>query len=177
MKLLPPDQYQPIAEASFKAIADRLSAVLPDAQVEHVGASSIPGAISKGDLDVCVIVERAQFASYLDRILALGYQVKVDTLRTDQLCMLIPIAPSDNHAIQLVEAGSKFQFFLTFRDALRNDPSAVFRYNEVKRRAADQSEEEYRSAKSAFIVEVLKANPSLGPTSLGKPRSAAQLQR
>ena len=177
MKLLPPDQYQPNAEASFRAVADRLSAVLPDAQIEHVGASSIPGALSKGDLDICVIVKREQFANSLVRILALGYQVKVDTLRTEQLCMLIPNVPGDDHAIQLVEAGSQFQCFLTFRDALRSDPSAVSRYNEVKRRAADQSEEEYRSAKGAFIVEVLKADRSLEPTSLREPRSAAQRQR
>lgn len=169
MKLFPPEQYQPNAEASFIAIKDSLRAVLPDARIEHVGASSIPGAISKGDLDICVIVERAHFAAYLDQILALGYQVKTDTLRTDQLCMLIPITPDDDHAIQLIEAGSKFQFFITFRDALRIDPNAVYRYNEVKRRAADQSEQEYRRAKSAFIVEVLTAKPPLEPTSFGKP--------
>ncbi len=33
----------------------------------------------------------------------------------------------DDHAIQLVEAGSEFEFFLTFRDLLRNDPGAVSR--------------------------------------------------
>jgi GrpB-like predicted nucleotidyltransferase (UPF0157 family) len=158
MKMLPPDQYQPNAVASFKAIADRVFAVLPDAQIEHVGASSIPGAYSKGDLDVCVIVGRGRFAAALERILALGYEVKADTLRTDQLCMLVPISPAEDHAIQLVEAGSRFQFFLTFRDVLRNDPQQVARYNEVKLRAAGQSEQEYRRAKSAFIEEVLNAN-------------------
>lgn len=177
MKLLQPDQYQPAAVASFKAIAERIASVLPDAQVEHVGASSIPGAVSKGDLDVCVIVGRDRFAASLNRILELGYQVKADTLRTDQLCMLIPLAPADDHAIQLVEADSRFQFFLTFRDALRNDPSEVARYNEVKLRAAGQSEQEYRRAKSAFIAEVLEASQSLGPQSVGAPPPAGQRQR
>lgn len=177
MKLLQPDQYQPAAVASFKAIAERIASVLPDAQVEHVGASSIPGAVSKGDLDVCVIVGRDRFAASLSRILGLGYQVKADTLRTDQLCMLIPLPPADDHAIQLVEADSRFQFFLTFRDVLRNNPQQVARYNEVKLRAASQSEQEYRRAKSAFITEVLIANEPLEPPSVGEPPSAAPRRR
>ncbi len=161
MRLLSPEEYQPAAEAAFEAIASRLAAVLPRARIEHVGASSVPGAISKGDLDVCVIVERAEFSAALDQILALGYRVKPDTLRADQLAMLIPRLSSkreDDHAIQLVEAGSKFEFFLTFRDLLRNDPGTVSRYNAMKRRAANQTPTEYRSAKSAFIAAVLAAS-------------------
>jgi GrpB-like predicted nucleotidyltransferase (UPF0157 family) len=177
MKLLPPDQYQPAADASFKVIANRVSATLPDAQIEHVGASSIPGAYSKGDLDACVIVGRDRFAAALERLLALGYAVKADTLCTDQLCMLVPISQVEDHAIQLVEADSRFQFFLTFRDVLRNDPQRVARYNEVKLGAASQSEQEYRRAKSAFIAEVLKANEPHEPPSVGEPQSAAPRHR
>lgn len=156
MELLPPERYQPKAEAAFKALEGRLAPLLSGARIEHVGASSIPGAVSKGDLDVCVIVGKDRFAAALDRLLALGYQVKAGTLRTQQLCMLVPAAPGDDHAVQLVEAGSKFEFFVSFRDALRRDPDAVARYNEVKRRAAGHSEERYREAKSAFIAQILK---------------------
>ena len=91
--------------------------------------------------------------------------------------MLVPISPAEDHAIQLVEADSRFQFFLTFRDVLRNDPQQVARYNEVKLRAASQSEQEYRRAKSAFIEEVLNANRLPEPASVGGPPSSAELQR
>jgi GrpB-like predicted nucleotidyltransferase (UPF0157 family) len=56
MKLLTPDQYQLIAEEAFSDVREALARALPFARVEHVGSSSIPGSISKGDIDVCVIV-------------------------------------------------------------------------------------------------------------------------
>ena len=36
--------------------------VLPDAEVEHVGATAVPGALTKGDLDVLVRVPASRFA-------------------------------------------------------------------------------------------------------------------
>jgi GrpB-like predicted nucleotidyltransferase (UPF0157 family) len=34
---------------------------LPGARVEHVGSTAVPGSLTKGDLDICVIVEGGQF--------------------------------------------------------------------------------------------------------------------
>lgn len=157
MRLLSPDQYQPQAAALYESVAARLRDILPKARIEHVGASSIPGAISKGDVDICAIVSSDTFESCLDKLLVLGYQIKTDTLRTHQLCMLVPTESAEEHAIQLVEAGSKFEFFVSFRDALRNAPDLVRRYNEVKQWAASFDADEYRKAKGAFITEVLTA--------------------
>jgi GrpB-like predicted nucleotidyltransferase (UPF0157 family)/alkylated DNA repair dioxygenase AlkB len=167
MILLPPEQYQPQSIALFNALAARIKAILPQARIEHVGASSIPGAISKGDLDLCVIVRPEHFAAALAALQALGYTVKADTLRTSQLCMLVPDAPDQDHAIQLLEAGSRFEFFVVFRDTLRTNPDALRRYNELKQAAAMLGADAYRQAKGEFIDQIVTA---VAATTDGKPR-------
>jgi GrpB-like predicted nucleotidyltransferase (UPF0157 family) len=37
--------------------------LLPEAEIEHVGSTSIPGALTKGDVDLLVRVEDGAFAT------------------------------------------------------------------------------------------------------------------
>ena len=60
-------------------------------------------------------------------------------------------------AIQLTVAGGPYDDFVPFLDALANDPTLVRRYNELKRAWDGRPMDDYRSAKSAFIREVLAA--------------------
>jgi GrpB-like predicted nucleotidyltransferase (UPF0157 family) len=177
MRLIPPEGYQSRAADLFEALAQVLRHAVPAARVEHVGASSIPGAISRGDLDVCAIVPATHFDRACAAIKQLGYVEKPDTLRTSELCMLIPADPDEDHAIQLIQAGSEFEFFVSFRDALRADPELVRNYNQVKRESAALGEAAYRAAKSSFIRSVLEANPPVEATSCGGPQTAPQLER
>jgi GrpB-like predicted nucleotidyltransferase (UPF0157 family) len=85
----------------------------------------------------------------------MGYTVKRDTLRTPELCMLQSPRQDVDLALQVIAKGSKFEFFLTFRDALRNDPSLVQKYNEVKLRHQTSEASQYREAKATFIQAVL----------------------
>lgn len=160
MQLLAPDDYQSRVADNFARVAGRLRALLPGARIEHVGSSSIPGAISRGDLDICVLVSAGDFEAVCGEIKDLGYAEKLDTLRTSELCMLVPTTRGDDHAIQLVSIGSEFEFFLAFRDTLRADTELVIEYNRIKEQSAPLGEAAYREAKSAFIRGVMAANRS-----------------
>lgn len=158
MPLLAAADYQPAVQALFERSAAALQTLLPAARVEHVGASSIPGACSKGDLDICVIVPPEMHAQVVDLLCAQGFEIKQDTLRTPALCMLL--APPDwaqgqDLALQIVAQGSPFEDFLRFRDALRREPALVAAYDAVKRAHWDQGEDAYRAAKARFIESVL----------------------
>ncbi len=155
--LLQPHAYQPALALRFDAVRRRLAAVLPhDTAIEHVGASAIPGALSKGDLDIAVRVPAAAaHAGVVQRLCALRYVPARDTLRTHTLCMLQWPNTDEAHALQVVAAGSRFDMFTTFRDALRAQPALVARYNQLKTDAANGTEDAYRAAKAAFIREVL----------------------
>lgn len=170
MKLLSPEQYQPKAHLLFQALRRQLEPLLPHHGIEHIGASAIPAAISKGDLDICIITPNGQLADTITIIKTLGYREKEDTLRTDQLCMLIPQSGNNDVALQIIEAGSQFEFFLTFRNALRANPSWVVDYNQVKQAAASLSEEEYRHKKADFIDSILRRWP---PNALPLHRSTS----
>lgn len=156
MKLLPPEQYQPEAHHLFETLRQELEPLLPEHGIEHIGASAIPGAISKGDLDVCIITPQGHISATIKTIKALGYREKEETLRTDQLCMLIPMRRGRDVALQVIEAGSQFEFFLTFRDALRANPGWVKEYNQIKQDASFLTDERYRLRKADFIESILR---------------------
>ena len=55
--------------AVFEGLNAMLTALLPEARIEHIGSTSIPGSVTKGDLDICVQVEQSAFPE-ADRILS-----------------------------------------------------------------------------------------------------------
>ncbi len=155
MLLLRPSEYQAEIAARFEAVRAAITALVPEGRIEHIGSSVIPGAISKGDLDVCLIVPPAQHETIVSRLTALGYLEQQDTLRTPELCMLNSPASTAEHAIQVVASGSEFEDFLQFRDALVSNPVLVEQYNAIKSQNFNLGVEQYRAAKSAFIASVL----------------------
>lgn len=154
MRFFNPEEYQATNEALFLKYESAIKNLIPEARVEHIGASSIPNAISKGDLDIFVGVDATELDSNVQRLMILGFQEKVDTLRTSELCMLEPNAIEDV-AIQVVANGSEFECFLRFRDVLCSNTMLVQQYNELKISCKGLSQYAYRKKKSAFIERVL----------------------
>ena len=154
MKFLYPNQYQKICFDLFNNYLPLLERSLPAARIEHVGASSIIGAISKGDLDIYVEVTLDEMDNAIKELVELGFIEKLDTLRTSELCML-EAGNGDDVAVQLVAKDSEFEFFLHFRDALNSDKALVEQYNQLKSRFEGRSQASYRAAKSKFIEQVL----------------------
>ncbi|MBC7372086.1 MAG: GrpB family protein [Bdellovibrionaceae bacterium] len=58
-------------------------------------------------------------------------------------------------AIQLIEAGSEFEMFITFRDILLADAKLLKSYNELKLGCTGLDQTKYRARKSEFIQKVL----------------------
>ncbi len=148
-------QYQECCNQNFEKYRQRILKIIPDARVEHVGSSSIEGSISKGDLDIFVGIEKDEFESTINAILDLGFTEKQGTLRTTQLCML-ESETDDSIAIQVVVNGSKFEFFLHFKELLISDPVLLSQYNQLKIACTGLDEDEYRRRKSDFIEKALK---------------------
>ena len=141
----------------FSKLCSELKIILPMARIEHIGSSSVEGAISKGDLDIFVGVSKDEFNDSLDKIKSIGFTEKLDTFRADYLCMLVCDRYDLDMAIQLVENGSETENFIHFRERLRNDPGLLSEYNDLKTLSAGLSEIEYRSRKAIFIAQVLES--------------------
>lgn len=153
MQFFSQSEYQERVESAFSVLKKKLSEALPWAEIEHIGSSAIKGAVSKGDLDVLVRINRDEFPAAIQIIESLGFSIKQDTLRTESLCML---QGSGDTAIQLIERGSKFEMFIKFRDLMNASPELVKQYNQLKMSCAGLSEDEYRKRKSEFIQTLLQ---------------------
>lgn len=153
MNFYPPSDYQKKCQSLFDVYRQQVLSQLPNAKVEHIGASSITGAISKGDLDIFVGVPAAGFESSVTRLQTLEFKEKPDTLRTESLCMLEHL--NQDIALQVVALGSEFECFLAFRNALNQSPKLVAQYNALKMSCEGLTHEAYREKKSAFIEQVL----------------------
>ncbi len=156
MKLKKYEEYSSHVEVLFTKLSRELRLVLPEARIEHMGSSSIPGSISKGDLDVFVGVDQVNFNDALEEIKRIGFVEKIGTFRSNELCMLVTTKYDYDVAVQLVSNGSEFENFLRFRNILRSSTDLVKKYNAVKLLAENLDENEYRKNKSDFIVHVLQ---------------------
>ena len=147
-------EYQASCHQKFVYYQRQLLAIIPKAQIEHIGSSAIPHAVSKGDLDIYVAVDAVDFDSAIVSISSLGFVEKLDTLRTHELCMLESLQ-QDDVAIQLVVKNSQWQSFLIFRDRLLKNQNLVMAYNQLKHDSQHLSMDKYRCKKAKFIESVL----------------------
>jgi GrpB-like predicted nucleotidyltransferase (UPF0157 family) len=152
MKFLEPTEYQPLCINRFDFYKIEVQKLLPKARVEHIGASAVPNAVSKGDLDIFIGVTDLEHAVASLKIL--DYSEKQNTLRTDDLCMLESL--SEDVALQVVANDSEFEDFLHFREKLREDPKLVEEYNHLKRSCEGFNQDKYRKIKSEFIERILR---------------------
>ncbi|EXS33732.1 MULTISPECIES: GrpB family protein [Acinetobacter calcoaceticus/baumannii complex] len=154
MIFLEPEQYQQRCAQLFNSYQKDISTLLPFAQIEHIGSSAIPNAISKGDLDIYIEVMSEQFEFAIEQLKTLNFIEKQNTLRTHELCMLESLN-NDDVAFQIVVTDSIFTFFLTFKNKLINSPTLVNEYNELKLQCSHLDPDQYRTIKSDFINRVL----------------------
>lgn len=143
------------ADAAFHDWKRRHRTRLPQgADIEHVGATAIPGALTKGDLDIAVRVEPADFNAAL-RVLEPTHRPNLQSVRDETFAAFEADGASVPLGVQLVVKGSRLDLFTRFRDALIADPQLVERYNALKQRHDGGDMALYREAKAAFVKEVL----------------------
>ena len=129
----------------------RLATLLQGADVQEIGATTIPGAITKGDLDLLVRVPAGDFATARA---ALGGSYAVHQLEnwTETFASFHAYARYPDVGIHLVVEDSAEDVLLRgSRDALLADPALRERYNALKREHEGGDPDEYWRAKSAFF--------------------------
>lgn len=140
---------------AFGVIAPRLSALLPYAEVEHVGSTAVPGCIGKGDVDVLVRVLATDFATAaaaLDALLTRSVRNDANDSYVEYDWRQEGVAAS----VQLVVAGSFLDGrFHGLKRVLLSDPGAIERYNALKASCAGVSMDVYRERKRELIDELL----------------------
>ena len=157
--LTPANAIAPRAERVFLAVCARLADLLPAAVVEHVGATSIPGAVTKGDLDLVVCVSDSGFETAI-AILKRTFDIRQPENWTESFASFGDDTKYDLPlGIQLVIRGSESDSLIYFRDYLRTHPEALAEYNLLKVQHAAETANDYWKAKDAFIAKIMAARP------------------
>jgi GrpB-like predicted nucleotidyltransferase (UPF0157 family) len=139
---------KPTIDRLYMAIAHAIRCALADADVEHIGATSIEGLLTKGDLDILVAVKRERFHEAMDTLRSYGWSKQDDSFSCDELQPMKHDGFGEDVAVQLIVKGSTFEFFRRFRYDLAASAELRRKYNRIKRSAAAAGMEEYRRSKS-----------------------------
>jgi GrpB-like predicted nucleotidyltransferase (UPF0157 family) len=159
--------YRPY-DARYADVARRVAGLIvermPDARVEHIGSSAVPGCAGKGIVDLMVLYPPGRLVEARNAVDSLGFQrqsnrdpfpegrpLRVGTIEHDgelfRLHVHVIAADAEEAAEQV-----------RFRDTLRADPALVEEYVAIKRAVlatgvADNVE--YNRGKEAFIHRVI----------------------
>jgi len=162
MHLTLSDDLTPLFKASLPKIATRLSALLPKAAFHHIGATAIPGAVTKGDVDVLLRVEHLDFAAAV-AVLQSHFVIKqpenwseVFASFGDDSSYPFPLG------VQLVVRDSEADFFLFLHEYFTSDVTRLAEYNRIKKEAAPHGSEEYWKAKDRFLSSILASRKKSG---------------
>lgn len=137
----------------------RIASLLPSgAEIEHVGATAVPGCLTKGDIDLVVRVRAEDFAA-ADRALAAYLPRNTGSYRSVEFSSFADGQAKPALGVQLVVKGSALDVFGAFRDALLADADLIKSYNSLKRSWDGLEMDAYRSAKAAFIERALARTP------------------
>lgn len=144
----------------FQEHAVRISAALgaKALDIQHVGSTSVPGLAAKPIIDIVVTVaDSGDEPGYLPALIEAGYVLRVREpdwhqhrmLRTPQRDVHIHVYSTECEEIARV---------LAFRDHLRAHEGVRRRYEELKRKLAQQDWSDmnaYAEAKTAFIEDII----------------------
>lgn len=154
--------YDPQWIEKFAQLKNFLSSVFVDAQIEHVGSTSIVGMSAKPIVDVLVLIpEMQKFEKEIARMQENGFEYARDYIapRTLNFYQLDEHGGKLNN-VHVCEIGStKAKQFLDIRDYLRAHPDKAKLYAEKKYKnfLAHQNDYiGYREAKDAFLKELEK---------------------
>jgi GrpB-like predicted nucleotidyltransferase (UPF0157 family) len=154
--MLAPHEYQDAAIAAYEDAELLLTAILPDARIEHVGSSAVPGACSRGGVDIWVAAPRGAFDEALGVLCEAGsVRHALDDGGERRATLAAPHAPVAL-TLRLIESGSAQESPMRVRDALRADAALLSRYNAIRAAAAPRGPAAYASAKAEFFADLLR---------------------
>lgn len=139
-----------------KELFELLSEIPGGFSIEHIGASSIPGALTKGDLDVCIITEKD--LEIICNHLKETYPVHHPELWTSEFAIFHFEKNNISIDIMLVLKNSQYDTFVAFRDILKNNPELVLEYNNLKKDILYSDKQTQRNIKIPFFRKVLQTN-------------------
>lgn len=141
----------------FAILKKGIMRLLPDAEVEEIGSTAVPGCLTKGDVDLLVRVAPSDFDAAVEALMTL-HQLNHDMDDIEHFASFRGEREGVAYGIQLTVRNSDTFHFLAFRDLLRQCPDMVDDYNELKQRNCHLPADTYRAKKHKFIESALSCS-------------------
>ena len=152
----PEAELWPLIDRAFQEHSRTVRTLVQAAAVEHMGATAVPGSITKGDLDLLVRVPDGDFAAAVESI-GSRYVIHQPENWTDSFASFKDDSGEVPVDLQLVVAGSDLDLkFVSLRRLLRDRRDLVERVNELKRLHEDGDPDAYVAAKSELYDRFLR---------------------
>lgn len=135
-------------------LRQQLADLLGTVTVTHIGATSVPGALTKGDVDVLAVVSKEAFVN-AEALVAGRFVRNEGSELTESFASFKGTYGATEYGIQLLAEGNEAYQFQELVQRLRDTPELLQRYNEIKANSCSGSMDAYRKAKSEFIERTL----------------------
>ena len=137
-------------ELVLAELRGELSTIAPDVCVEHIGATSMPDGITKGDVDVNLRVAAERFDSLVASLSA-RFDVAQPQNWSGTYASFSDARRGLPLGIQVTVTGSDDDFLVDLRDRMLENPDLRCRYDAVKRANASAGRDAYWHAKDDFL--------------------------
>ena len=174
--------YDPQWPQWFEALCEKVWPAVRDVavRIDHVGSTAVPGLAAKPVIDMDIVVaERSDVPTVIEQLAGIGYRWRGD-LGVEGRESFKPPANSSlpqHHLYVVVENNRAHLDHWLLRDLLRRDETARNRYAAVKRRNAEEANNDidvYVAAKAELVADLLtraRAERGLPPVSYWQPRT------
>jgi GrpB-like predicted nucleotidyltransferase (UPF0157 family) len=154
----PSESYLLQIKALFEEHRTKIIHLVPKARVEHIGSTSVPNLLTKGDLDLQVSVLSQDFerASVLLQT-AYSYD-QLENWTESFASFKVDGEPEIPVGIQLVIQDSQSDIFVKSRNLLLTHPEKVAALNRLKLLHADGDMDIYIKHKGKFFTMLLEQN-------------------
>jgi GrpB-like predicted nucleotidyltransferase (UPF0157 family) len=147
--------YDPAWPARFADELDRLTPLLPDAEIHHFGSTAVPGLAAKPIIDIIALVsDLDEPIEALVKRAGYRYPPAYNATLHRQRWLCRPSAEHRTHHLHLTLDRDLVARRLRFRDRLRDDAELREQYAALKRDLAARNHDDrtiYTAAKSSFI--------------------------
>jgi GrpB-like predicted nucleotidyltransferase (UPF0157 family) len=153
---IPSQSYLQQVKDLFEEHRKKILHLVPTAEVEHIGATSVPGLLTKGDLDLQVSVSLAKFNQ---AVILLQTEYSDHQLEnwTESFASFKVERDSDIPVgVQLVIQGSQSDIFVKSRELLLAQPKRVEELNRLKQCHAGGDMDTYIKHKGEFFTVLLE---------------------